>query len=69
MNVKKRVTFTPDQIQKLQAVVRSIAYARGVDDNDYDKKLWLPKEQQEFMKELDTFLEKASYVYLSVDTQ
>ena len=70
MNVKKRVSFTPDQIKQLQSVVRRVAYARGCEvDNDYDKKIWLPKEQQEFMKELDTLLEKASYIYLSVDTQ
>ena len=68
MRMKKSLSFTPDQINRLRSIVSSNAYAAKVEGSGIERKVYLSDADQVFLKELDNLLSDASDLYLSIRT-
>ena len=68
MRMKKSLSFTPDQINRLRSIVSSNAYAGKIEGAGIERKIYLSDADQAFMKELDKLLSDASDLYLSIRT-
>ena len=68
MRMKKSLSFTPDQINRLRSIVSSNAYAGKIEGSGIERKIYLSDADHAFMKELDKLLSDASDLYLSIRT-
>lgn len=68
MRMKKSLSFTPDQINRLRSIVSGNAYASKIDGSGIEHKVFLTDADKAFLKDLDQLLSDANDLYLSIRT-